>query len=85
MPTTKLDRFSRNPETYRKMVNRTIREAMARQEVAHNKELGEAIGLSETQTCNRFKKGWSAWELFRISQVLHFTEAEAIRLMGGQA
>ena len=40
MPRTKLDRFSRNPETYRKMVNRTIREAMARQEVAHNKELG---------------------------------------------
>nr|DAT52109.1 MAG TPA: PVL ORF-50-like family [Caudoviricetes sp.] len=85
MPRTKLDRFSRNPETYWKMVNKTIEGAMLRQDMKYHKTLGEAIGLSETQISNRFKIGWSAWELFRISQVLHFTEAEAIRLMGGQA
>lgn len=84
MPRTKLEQFSRKPEAHRRMVNRTIREAMARQEIAHNKDLGAAIGLSETQTSNRFKRGWSDYELYRLGQVLHFTPDESVRLMGGR-
>ena len=82
MPKTKLDRLSRDPETYRKMVNRTVKEAMARNDMPYIKDLASEIGLSDTQISNRFKKGWSAYELFRISQILKFTEHEAARLMG---
>ena len=83
MPRTKLDRFSNDPDTYRRMVNRTIREAMARQDISEQKVLAASIGLSQTQISNRFKKGWSSYELFRIDKVLHFTESEKIRLVGG--
>ena len=83
MPRTKLDRFSTDPDTYRRMVNRTIREAMARQEISEQQMLAASIGLSPTQISNRFKKGWSAYELFRIDKVLHFTESEKIRIVGG--
>ena len=83
MPRTKLDRFSNNPDTYRRMVNRTIREAMARQEMSEQKVLAASIGLSPTQVSNRFKKGWSSYELFLVNRVLHFTDSEKIKLMGG--
>ena len=82
MPRTKMDRLSRNQDTYQRMVNRTIRAAMVRSDYAHNKELAQALGISETQISNRFKKGWSTYELFRIGQTLGFTDAEAARLLG---
>ncbi len=82
MPRTRSDRLSRDPDTYRRMVNRTVKAAMVRNEMAYNKDLADKIGLSQTQISHRFQKGWSAYELFRIGQVLKFTEEEAARMMG---
>lgn len=81
MPRTRFDKYSQ--AGYRKDVNRVIRTAMARNEIPSQKYMGECIGLSETQTSNRFKKGWTCYELFQLNRLLHFTEAERITILGG--
>ena len=82
MPRTRLD--THNPDGYRRTVNRIIRTAMARNEIPSQKYMGECIGLSETQTSNRFKKGWTCYELFQLNRLLHFTESERITILGGE-
>ncbi len=82
MPRTRLD--THNPDGYRRTVNRIIRTAMARNEIPSQKYMGECIGLSETQTSNRFKKGWTCYELFQLNRLLHFTESERITIFGGE-
>lgn len=86
MARTKLDRFSNNPETYRKMVNRTIESAMKREGINTRKELGQRLGYTESQIVSRFwrgKDGWSAWDIRRMNEFLYFTEYERNLLMGG--
>lgn len=56
---------------------------MTRNDIPSQKYMGECIGLSETQTSNRFKKGWTCYELFQLNRLLHFTEAERITILGG--
>lgn len=83
MPRTKLDRLSESPATYRCAANRAIRTAMARSDVDSQKKLGDLLGLSQTQVCNRFKNGWSDFELFRLNRLLQFTPDEREKLLGG--
>ena len=84
MPRTKLGRFSDNPVAYRKSVNCSIKAAMGRCDIPTQKALGEKMGLSELQTCRRFKNGWSDYELFKLNRILQFTEAEQKNIYGGR-
>ena len=49
------------------------------------KELGEEIGLSETQICNRMagRSRWTLEEIWELDRVLQFTDVEKLMLIGG--
>lgn len=83
MGKTKLDRLSKSPETHLRLVNRAIRQAMARNEVRSMEALGDMIGLGKQQMIYRCKHGWDSYEIRRINQALRFTEAELVDVTGG--
>ena len=82
MPRTKLDRFSETPESYRRNVNRIVKTAMARADVASNKELAERLDLTQSQIHTRFKSGFNPYELKRLNQILKFTDKERETIWG---
>lgn len=66
-------------------LERAVRGAMGRALIRTGKELGEEIGLSETQICNRMagRSRWTLEEIWEIDRVLQFTDAEKLMLIGG--
>lgn len=66
-------------------LERAVRGAMGRALIRTGKELGEEIGLSETQICNRMagRSRWTLEEIWELDRVLQFTDAEKLMLIGG--
>lgn len=66
-------------------LERAVRGAMGRALIRTGKELGEEIGLSETQICNRIagRSRWTLEEIWELDRVLQFTDAEKLMLIGG--
>jgi hypothetical protein len=66
-------------------LERAVRGAMGRALIRTGKELGEEIGLSETQICNRMagRSRWTLDEIWELDRVLQFTDAEKLMLIGG--
>ena len=66
-------------------LERAVRGAMGRALIRTGKELGEEIGLSETQICNRMagRSRWTLEEIWELDRVLQFTDVEKLMLIGG--
>lgn len=62
-----------------------VRGAMGRALIRTNKELGQAVGMTETQMSYRMsgKTKWSIEEVWALDSVLHFTDDEKLMLIGG--
>ena len=62
-----------------------VRGAMGRALIRTNKELGQAVGMTETQMFYRMngKTKWSIEEVWALDSVLHFTDEEKLMLIGG--
>ena len=61
-----------------------VRGAMGRALIRTNKELGQAVGMTETQMSYRMsgKTKWSIEEVWALDSVLHFTDEEKLMLIG---
>ena len=81
MPRTKLDKHSKTGR--REIINRAVRQAMVRNDVRTQKQLGQYLGLTEHQINYRFDAGFKDDELFQIGLLLHFTEDEKTAILGG--
>lgn len=62
-----------------------VRGAMGRALIRTAKELGQAVGLTETQMSYRMngKAKWSIDEVWALDSVLHFTDEEKLMIVGG--
>lgn len=69
----------------RRGLESAVRGAMGRALIRTTKELGQAVGLTETQMSHRMngKTKWSIDDVWALDSVLHFTDEEKLMLIGG--